>query len=150
MSCSVFTYGTLEFPEVMEAVTGRTFDGVEATADGYARFLLKGQIYPGMTPASGQKTSGRVYVGVDEHALALLDQFEDDVYVRQFINVHTINGNLLSAYAYVIEPKDKGTLTADPWIHETFAAKHLATYLAACRVFHLTASRSLHIQSSNF
>ena len=151
MSCSVFTYGTLEIPDVMEAVTGRSFDSVEATADGYARFLLKGRIYPGMTPVSGHTTSGRVYFEVDERSLLLLDQFEDDVYVRQLISVHTAAANWLNAYAYIIDPKDKDVLTANPWSKETFAAKHLSSYLAACRGFHRTTTNcSLHIQSSNF
>ena len=57
MSCSVFTYGTLEFPDVMEAVTGRSFKSVEAMAEGYARYLLKERMYPGMTPVSGHNTS---------------------------------------------------------------------------------------------
>lgn len=150
MNCSVFTYGTLELPDVMVAVTGRSFDSVEAIADGYARFLLKGRIYPGMTSASRHTTSGRVYFEVDEPSLSLLDRFEDNLYVRQFIPVQTATANWVKAYAYLIEPKDKDALTADPWKKETFAAKHLPLYLAACRAFRCTANRSLDIHSSNF
>ena len=150
MSRSVFTYGTLEIPTVMESVTGRSFDSVEATAHGYARYLLKGRIYPGMTPVSGQRTSGRVYLGLDEQSFALLDQFEDDVYVRQLISVQTFEGKWLKAYAYVIEPEDKDRLTADPWRKDMFAAKHLSAYLTACRSFHSVSYHSLLNQSSQF
>ena len=150
MNSSVFTYGTLEIPDIMEAVTGRSFDSVEALADGYARFLLKGRIYPGMTPVFGHTTSGRVYVEVDEHSLVLLDQFEDEWYVRQLIPVQTAAANWLNAYAYVIDPKDKNRLTTEPWIKETFVAKHHSAYLAACRGFHSTMNRFLHHQSSHF
>ena len=45
----VFTYGTLEIPEVMEAVIGKSLASAEAWAKGFAKFLLKGRIYPGMT-----------------------------------------------------------------------------------------------------
>ena len=149
MNCSVFTYGTLEIPTVMEAVTGRSFDSVEATADDYARYLLKGRIYPGMTPDSGQKTSGRVYFEVDEQSLVLLDQFEDEWYARQLIPVHTAAGRWVKAYAYIIESKDKDKLTANPWMKDTFAEKHLSAYLAACRGFHRTITRSLQNQPSH-
>ena len=150
MNGSVFTYGTLEIPDIMEAVTGRSFDSVEAMADGYARYLLKGRVYPGMTPVSGRTTSGRVYLGVDEQSLELLDQFEDDVYVRRLIPVQTTTANWLKAFAYIIDPKDKDWLTADPWIKESFAEQYLSSYLAACRGFHGTVNRSPHHQSSHF
>ena len=150
MNGSVFTYGTLEIPAVMEAVTGRSFDSVKAIADGYARYLLKGRMYPGMTPVSGHTTSGRVYFEVDEHSLGLLDHFEDEWYVRQLIPIHTAASNRLKAYAYMIDPKDKDRLTGDPWIQETFVEKHLSSYLEACRGFHRNINRSLHNQSSHF
>jgi len=44
--CSVFTYGTLEVPDVMEAVTGRVFDSAEAITEGDAQYLLQERIYP--------------------------------------------------------------------------------------------------------
>ena len=140
---AVFTYGTLEFPEVMEAVTGRGFDSVEATTEGYARYLLKGRIYPGMTPVSGQTTTGRVYLGITQQTLELLDDFEDDMYVRQLITVRIQEGHEFNAYAYIIQPKDRAVLSGNPWVRETFVKDHLASYLAACRQFHMISSRSL-------
>jgi gamma-glutamylcyclotransferase (GGCT)/AIG2-like uncharacterized protein YtfP len=145
--CSVFTYGTLEVPDVMEAVTGRVFDSAEASTEGYAPYLLKGRIYPGMTPVSGQATSGRVYFGVSQQALTLLDEFEAEIYGRQLISVRTNDGHWFNAYAYIIEPKDRGVLSVIPWIREKFVEDHLASYLAACRHFHLTASCSRPTQS---
>lgn len=146
---SVFTYGTLEVPDVMEAVTGRVFDSAEAITEGYARYLLKGRIYPGITPVSGQATSGRVYFGVSQQALTLLDEFEDEIYVRQLIAVRTDEGHWFNAYAYIIEPKDRGVLSVNPWIREKFVKDHLASYLAAGRTFHLAAGRTLATQSPN-
>jgi len=147
---SVFTYGTLEVPDVMEAVTGRVFDSAEAITEGYARYLLKGRIYPGITPVSGQATSGRVYFGVSQQALTLLDEFEDEIYVRQLIAVRTDEGHWYNAYAYIIEPKDRGVLSVNPWIREKFVEDHLAFYLAAGRTIHLAAGRSLPTQSPNW
>ena len=76
----VFTYGTLEIPEVMETVTGRSLASAEAWAKGFAKFLLKGRIYPGMTALPGAICSGRVYYHIDRRTLEILDAFEDEVY----------------------------------------------------------------------
>ena len=76
----LFTYGTLEIPEVMEAVTGRAWASAEAWAKGFAKFLLKGRIYPGMTAFRGATCSGRVYYHIDRRTLEILDAFEDEVY----------------------------------------------------------------------
>jgi len=145
---SVFTYGTLEVPEVMEAVTGQVFDSAIAIAEGYVRYLLKERIYPGMTSVSGQTTSGRVYFDVSRQALMLLDEFEDEIYVRQLISVRTDEGHRFNAYAYIIEPKDCAVLSINPWERERFVKDHLASYLAACRHFQLTVSRFPSSRSS--
>ncbi|MDX1410842.1 MAG: gamma-glutamylcyclotransferase family protein [Nitrospirales bacterium] len=140
---SIFTYGTLEIPAVMEAVTGKVFESAAALADGYARYLLKGKVYPGITPLAGQTTSGRVYFNVSQEAVTLLDRFEDNIYVPQVITVRTDSGQRHNAYAYIIEPKDQGVLSMNPWIRETFIETSLNSYLEACRQFHSTYCRAL-------
>lgn len=144
---SVFTYGTLEVPEVMEAVTGEVFDSAEAITEGYARYLLKGRIFPGMTPVPGYITSGRVYFGVSPRAIRLLDRFEDRFYVRQVIPVRTDAGYWSHAYAYIIQSQDREVLSLNPWIREKFVEDYLSSYLENCRLFYLTAKRSPDIQS---
>jgi len=100
-----------------------------------------------MTPVSGQTTGGRVYLNVSQQILMLLDKFEDDIYVRRLIPVPTEEGQWYHAYAYIIEPRDRGVLSMNSWIREKFVEDHLTSYLAGCRHFHLTATRSLSIQS---
>ncbi len=43
----VFTYGTLEIPEVMETVTGQALASREATAKDFVRYLIQDCVYPG-------------------------------------------------------------------------------------------------------
>lgn len=136
----MFAYGTLEVPEVMQAVTGRGFDSAVAIAEGYARYLLKERIYPGMTPVPGEETSGRVYFGLSQQTLRLLDEFEADIYARQLISVRCEAGPWFNAYAYIIKPKSRAVLTNDPWIREKFIKNHLPSYIAACRNFQLRAN----------
>lgn len=61
MSDDVFTYGTLQIPEVMHAVVGQSLPWVEGKARGIARFCFTGRIYPGMVAREGSITQGRVY-----------------------------------------------------------------------------------------
>lgn len=132
----LFTYGTLEIPEVMEAVTGRSWASAEARAEGFAKFLLKGRIYPGMTALQGSICSGRVYYHVDRRTLEILDAFEDELYARERIEVEVEGGRFLQAYAYLIRSQDRECLTSIPWQPEEFKSKHLVRYLEACKTFH--------------
>ena len=132
----VFTYGTLEIPEVMEAVTGKSWASAEAGAKGFAKFLLKGRIYPGMTAVQGSTCSGRVYYHIDSRTLEILDAFEDEVYAREHIEVEVAEGRSLQAYAYLIRPQDRACLTSAPWQPDDFKSKHLVRYLEACKTFH--------------
>ena len=132
----LFTYGTLEIPEVMEAVTGKAWASAEARAKGFAKFLLNGRIYPGMTAAPGAICSGRIYYHIDRRTLEVLDAFEDEVYTRERIEVEVEGGRPLQAYAYLILPQDRACLTSTPWKPDEFMAKHLARYLKAGKTFH--------------
>lgn len=133
----VFTYGTLEIPEVMEAVTGRSWASAEAWAKGFDKFLLKGRIYPGMTAVRGSICSGRVYYHIDRRTLEILDAFEDELYARERIEVEVEGDRSLQAYAYLVPPQDRECLTSTPWQPDAFKSKHLVRYLEACKTFHL-------------
>ena len=132
----LFTYGTLEIPEVMEAVTGRALASAEARAKGFAKFLLKGRIYPGMTAVKGATCSGRVYYHIDRRTLDILDAFEDEIYARERIEVEVSEGRFLHADAYLIPPQHRDCLTATPWQPDEFMTTHLVHYLEACKTFH--------------
>lgn len=131
----LFTYGTLEIPEVMEAVTGKSWASVEARAKGFAKFLLKGRIYPSMTAVKGAVCSGRVYYHIDRRTLETLDAFEDEIYSRERIEVEVSEGRFLHADAYLIRPQDRECLTTIPWQPDEFMTTHLVRYLEACKAF---------------
>ena len=61
-----------------------------------------------------------------------------------------IRVNSYNAYAYIIEPKDRGVLSVNPWIRETFIETSLNSYLEACRQFHSTYCRSLSFRILNW
>ena len=136
----VFTYGTLEIPQVMEAVTGRALASAEARAKGFAKYLLKGRIYPGMIAVAGAVCSGRVYYHLDRRTLDILDAFEDEVYTRERIEVEVMEGGSLEAHAYLIPPLHRECLTSTPWKPDEFMTRHLVRYLEACKAFHREVS----------
>ncbi len=110
VSLTPFTCGTLEIPEVMEAVTGQVFASREPTPKDIVRDLIQDCVYPGMTPAKGETTSGRLYEGVDSKTLHILDEFEDERYRRELLTVQTQEGDRFEAFSYIIPFEQRGIL----------------------------------------
>jgi gamma-glutamylcyclotransferase (GGCT)/AIG2-like uncharacterized protein YtfP len=117
----VFTYGTLMFPEVWKIVVGREFDTVKGAAAGFAIFRVGDAVYPGI--AASNKASivpGIVYLDVDAAAIKRLDRFEGEYYERQRLAVDCADGERRKADAYIIPPRNRHVLTAEPWTAESF------------------------------
>ena len=130
MGKTVFCYGTLEFPAIMEAVAGRRFARIGAVLEGYACFVIKGAVYPGVVAEQGARTSGTLYTDVDPASLRRLDRYEDRTYVRRRAPVCTSSGETIEAEVYVVPTHRRWRLSAKPWIREEFARRHLMRYLA--------------------
>jgi gamma-glutamylcyclotransferase (GGCT)/AIG2-like uncharacterized protein YtfP len=112
----VFTYGTLMFPEVWQAVVGRPFETVEASASGYAIYRVRDAVFPGIIAAGDrQSVRGVVYLDVDQPSLARLDRFEDDFYCREAVWVDCDDGQRRAADAYVVPHENRHVLTAETW-----------------------------------
>ena len=60
----LFAYGTLMVPSVAEAVLGRRPLSLPATLDGYARFRVWGEDFPGVIPCADHSTTGVLYTGL--------------------------------------------------------------------------------------
>ena len=119
----VFTYGTLMFPEVWQAVVGREFASVEGTASGYAIYRVRDAVFPGIVAASElDRVRGVVYLDVDPQSLARLDLFEDDFYRRETVWVECGDGQRRAANAYVIPPENCHVLTTETWLADQFVA----------------------------
>jgi hypothetical protein len=128
----VFAYGTLELPEVVEALLGRRLPGVDAVLPGYARSLLRGRCYPGIVARPGARTPGVLYFEVEEWMLALLDRYEGSLYRRLPVRVTTAAGGTLAAQAWIVPAAQAALLSGEPWDRERFAARHLREWTAHC------------------
>ena len=135
MSSRLFVYGTLEFPEVMRAVTGRLFPARSAVLEGYRCAMLEGRRYPGIALAPGSTTHGLLYSQIDSAALHRLDLFETTLYERRSVAARLANGALDFGEAYVVAAGQRGLLGAEPWDRVRFAADQLADYVADCEDF---------------
>lgn len=131
---ALFAYGTLLFPEIFEAVSGRRLRSAEALLDGWAARRLAGAVYPGLCRAPGLRTPGRVYFGVDARTWARLDAFEGEVYALASVEVSCGSG-ALQAGVYAVAESHLQRLSDEPWDAERFRRREHAAYLAACRRF---------------
>ena len=136
MSDALFTYGTLQIPEVMEAVAGQVLSWVEAEAPGFTQFRFTDRIYPGMVAREGATTPGRVYTALSRQAWELLDRFEDPIYRRNLIEVCRADGSKMTAHAYVLPVDQQHLLSSEVWQMDWFIQTHLEGYVSRCRVFY--------------
>ena len=127
----VFTYGSLMFPEVWQAVTGRVQPSSAGTIRGFVRRTVSRTSYPGIleTGREDDIVGGEIYHDIDPDCLAALDQFESDFYVRREVQVRDGAGGLVACHAYVVPPGRAHVLSAEEWDRETFAARYLADFV---------------------
>ena len=132
---NVFAYGTLQFGEIMHAVTERSLAGEPATLPGYRRLSLTGRSYPGIVAAPDEATAGILYRDVDAESVARLDIFESEIYERLLLPVRTAGGRDVRAFAYVVSARFAHLLSPEPWSPEQFQREHGEAFLAACKRF---------------
>lgn len=133
MSAHLFTYGTLELPEVFAAVTGLRADGMPARLNGYARYRLKGEAYPGIIAAPGEGLQGTLYRDLDPATHKMIDHYEDTCYEKRRVRVTTREGTELFAMAYVIPDEKSRLLSGQDWDPQQFIEQHLENFLRYIR-----------------
>lgn len=128
----IFTYGSLMFPEVWQHVVQGRYRFAPAAADGYARFAVAGETYPGMVARIGAAVSGVLYFDVDERDIAALDAFEGEDYRREAVRVALDGGGSAEAGAYLYLLPQK--LLESPWDPERFQmGRFIGTYCGGKR-----------------
>lgn len=130
---NVFAYGTLQFPAIAEAVTGRQLAGELAVLEGYGRHALREAPYPGIVPAPGSRTDGMLYRDVDPVALGRIDNFEDPLYRRETVRVRLAYGECLRAVTYVVRQDWRAALAPSGWDPDEFARRWHDAYVRAAR-----------------
>ncbi|MDF7807002.1 gamma-glutamylcyclotransferase [Pontiellaceae bacterium B12219] len=120
---NLFAYGTLMWPEVLEAVTGRRLAGEKTVLAGYTRLRVKDQLYPVIIPSLDDAVEGVLYRNLTAKEFQALDAFEGEEYDRTAV---CIGGT--PAFVYVLSEDWKHIADSAPWNPEDFAADELAQF----------------------
>ena len=126
---NLFTYGSLMFPEVWERVTGLSGAGQPASLADHAARRLRGQTYPALVTAVGERTEGVLYADVTPEALARLDAFEGHFYERVMVGVSVGDGAKTSTWVYRAALPDDPDILEERWDPEGFQREHLGRFL---------------------
>jgi gamma-glutamylcyclotransferase (GGCT)/AIG2-like uncharacterized protein YtfP len=126
---SLFAYGSLQLPEVLQAVLGRTLTGVPAQLEDYRCCRLRGRSFPGVRPVAGAVCSGVLYRRVPADSWPFLDAFEDDFYRRLSLPVRVEGGGRETAEVYVVGEEYWGMMLDEPWDLGQFRERSLQRFL---------------------
>ncbi|MCC6207233.1 MAG: gamma-glutamylcyclotransferase [Gammaproteobacteria bacterium] len=129
----LFCYGTLEFPPIMETVTGRRFPCRAAVLPGYRRLAVRKQVFPGIVAQTGAEIGGTLYHGLTSAHLRLLDAYENAFYRRRYLRVRDAAGRSHLAWVYVVPGMYRHRLTDADWDPAVFLRQHYACYLRSVR-----------------
>ncbi len=132
---NVFTYGSLIFPEVMEALTAQQFKYEDVVLSNFERRALVGKPYPGLIAKVGAIVEGRLWFDLDKSSIEILDQFEGARYERRTAVMDCPSQGQVTASFYVTPPALENTLTNEPWDVAHFKSRHLTRYVSMCRRF---------------
>ncbi len=110
------------FPEIWQRVACVTSRGdyryAPATAQGYARYALADDTYPGMVASPGVAVDGVLYFDVAAQDVAALDEFEGSEYRRDSIAVVINSGEVVIACTYIFMAEQR--LSGSPWEPQNF------------------------------
>ena len=129
MKIALFTYGTLEIPEVMQLVAGQDFISEPALLKDYVRYKLAAASYPGIVHETGSEVTGTVYFDIDEVTLHKLDRYEDTCYQRLQVEVILQNNEVREAMAYVVAEDQKNLLSNLAWNKQDFIEQELKAFI---------------------
>jgi gamma-glutamylcyclotransferase (GGCT)/AIG2-like uncharacterized protein YtfP len=127
---TLFVYGTLMVPDVLNALLGRLPLHCEALLEGYRRYTIQGECYPAIVNNPGANVRGLLLSGLTKSDVETLDDYEGDAYVRAQVIV-AVDGKPTQANCYVWRSQSDVRLGNEAWDLETFRTRHLADYLRA-------------------
>jgi len=127
MKRNLFTYGTLQFPQVLKKITGKRFAMAPAVLNGYKRLLVKGTDYPAIIENTNSKVYGNLLKNVDQVSMKSIFEFEGIDYELKHLKVE-VGSELFSAVAFVWRA-DFNLLDKTDWDKDEFEKKALHFYI---------------------
>jgi len=81
----------------------------------YSRHQIRGTPYPAISPRKGVSVKGKLYFDIDGRTFSVLDDYEDDYYVKTEVTVTADDGMEYEAYTYVLRDEFRGLLSEQDW-----------------------------------
>jgi len=139
----VFVYGSLTSRRVLEALLGAKTPSVAAgtmapgVLQGFARYGIKGRVYPAIVPLEGAKVEGIILRGLDEDTMDCLDKFEDSDYAKTKVTAQLAEQPEVNeeVFAYVWKEELRHELTLQPWIYDQHFSPEEDEYVEDCKAF---------------
>jgi gamma-glutamylcyclotransferase (GGCT)/AIG2-like uncharacterized protein YtfP len=96
----IFVYGTLQSPEIVKKLTGKSFVTSPAVLPGYKRYCIKDCDYPAVIQQDNAETTGLVLENVDDLSFDIFSFYEGDEYDRKILPVR-VNGYMRIAIVFI-------------------------------------------------
>lgn len=133
---NVFTYGSLMFSPVWDAVVLGNYRATSAVLEGHARRRIVNDSYPVAFPSDANETIiGMLYHDVSNEDIKRLDFFEGEYYQRSKVSVRLNNANLVKAEVYLINPRYRHLVSEMPWDPDNFQERCLSEFMSAYEGF---------------
>jgi hypothetical protein len=129
LSHSLFTFGSLMYPRVWQAIVEDAHASAEAYLHGFKRNVIKYDSYPVLVPSGGNTLVGRLYFGIAGKDFYKLDAFEGQYYWRKLVYV-SINEQCHLTHTYFLKPKFSHLASNREWSSEKFFKSHLPNFCA--------------------
>lgn len=146
---AVFVYGLLTLPEVVYAITGKSYAMQQASLADYKSYGLSQQPgdtpVPALAPCPGHLQQGQLLLDVAAAELDKLDFFEEldsGLYLRHKVRVQS-SGQWLDAWCYLAGPVLLPYLAGD-WSVEHVSAQHKDYLITQLIPSMLTTYHNLH------
>lgn len=124
----LFVYGTLQFPEVLRILLGRTPDSSPVALKGWRAAALARRTYPGLVPGNAT-IPGMLLTGLIAEELKVLDEYESGPYDLRKLSL--TNGRPAWSYVWT----DTTSVLASNWSADEFAAEHLPGFVVQVRAW---------------
>ena len=146
---NVFVYGSLMCPNVLKILLNRVPTFCKAKVKGYHRYRIKDQVFPAVRPNLNTSKTNPVFVQglllqeITNEELVIFDEFEDEEYVRETVEIEVENSeqqssidtsHTRSAYMYIWKDGQDGLLYGS-WSFEEHYLPNKEEYLKMCQRF---------------
>ncbi len=134
----VFTYGSLMFDTVWQAVVKQAYSSERYTIKGFERRALRDADFPAAIYNTRESIYGRLYYNVSDADIQRLDYFESGFYHlhREPMQAPDNSPRLERGKAtteiaiYILKPEYNSSLLAHDWNEEYFREAHLQKFLS--------------------